>query len=280
MSSPGSDNSAAQDLGCALDRRVVVTTSGHPSDALLAESEAWAERLGVPLVAREGSLRRLVAQHHAQGVLVVTCQRPVYREPETGLEYFFHPGMAKMRLHNCRRGHEDPMLQAMQLQPGESVLDCTLGRATDAAVMAWRLGPEGRVVGIEKSRLLAEMTIHGLQHYMDPSRELTSLLRRIEAHCTDYNLYLPSLPDNRFDVVYFDPIFDQPLEQSEAMAPLRLLADASPLSPEAIAQAIRVARRRVVIKQRKGTSLWAALEGCQLHSGPASPIEYGVLVSP
>jgi len=171
------------------------------------------------------------------------------------------------------------MLRAMRLQPGDSVLDCTLGRATDALIAAWKVGPQGRVVGLEKSRLLAEMTIHGLQHDVDPSRELTALLRQVEAHCADYNLSLPSLPEGSFDVVYFDPIFDQPLEQSPAMGPLRALADASPLSPEAVAQARRAARRCVVIKQRKGSGLWETIKVDEIVSGAGSPIEYGVLLA-
>lgn len=265
--------------GCVLDRTLVVTTSGRATDTLIAQAHEWAERLGVPHVARQGSLSKLVAEQHVQGALVVTPERPVYREPASGLEYFFHPAMARMRLHNCLRGHEDPMLQAMQLQPGDSVLDCTLGRATDAVLAAWKTGPEGRVVGLEKSRLLAELTIYGLRHYVDPGRELTGLLRRIKAYCADYNLCLPSLPENSFDVVYFDPIFDQPLEQSEAMAPLRALADPSPLSPEALARARRVARCRVVVKQRRGSALWESLPVQEVQSGPRSHVEYGVVAA-
>lgn len=274
----GAINGAAT-AGCALDRTLIVTTSARPNETLLAEAHGWAQRLGVPVVPRDQSLGKLTARHGVQGVLVVTPQRPVYREPEKGLEYFFHPAMAKTRLHNCRRGHDDPMLQAMGLQAGETVLDCTLGRGTDAMVAAWRVGPEGRVVGLEKSRLLAELTIHGLREYVDPSRELTALLRRLEAVCADYNAVLPALPEASFDVVYFDPIFDQPLEKSQAMSPLRALADASPLPPEALAQARRVARRCVIIKQRRGSALWAALGVTAVQSGPRSHVEYGVIGS-
>ncbi|MEN6643787.1 MAG: hypothetical protein ABFE08_15210, partial [Armatimonadia bacterium] len=164
-----------------MNPSVIVTTSHRATPELIARAEAWARRLDAPLVPRDDSLPKLAARYSATGFLVVGPERVTYREPATGLEYFFHPGMAKVRLHNCKRGHEDPMLQAMDLQPGEHVLDCTLGRAADAVIAAWKAGPEGRILGLEKARILAELTIDGLKHYVDPSRELTVLLRRIEA---------------------------------------------------------------------------------------------------
>jgi hypothetical protein len=211
------------------------------------------------------------------GVLVVSPDRVTYYEPARGLEYFFHPSMLKVRLHNYRRGNPDPMLAAMQLRPGDEVLDCTLGRAADAALCAWVVGEQGRVLGLEKSPLLAHLTIDGLQRYEDPSRELTRLLRRIEARHADYNEYLPTCRTACFDIVYFDPIFHSPVEQSAAMAPLRALADTSPLSAPAVREARRVARRRVVIKQRKGTPVWGELGVTRLEGSPKSRVEYGIV---
>jgi len=261
-----------------MNPSVIVTTSHRATPELIARAETWAQRLDAPLVPRDDSLPKLAARYSATGFLVVGPERVTYHEPATGLEYFFHPGMAKVRLHNCKRGHEDPMLQAMDLQPGEHVLDCTLGRAADAVIAAWKAGPEGRILGLEKARILAELTIDGLEHYVDPSRELTALLRRIEALWADYNDYLPTCAADSFDVVYFDPIFDQPLHKSQAMAPLRALADASPLSPDALSEAQRVARKRVVIKQRKGTILWQQLGIDKVLSSAASRIEYGIVI--
>ncbi|MHB8996547.1 MAG: class I SAM-dependent methyltransferase [Armatimonadota bacterium] len=231
----------------------------------------------MPVVERREGLAKLVARHSVTGVLVVSPEKTAYHEPASGLKYFFHPSMAKVRLHNCVSGEEDPMLRAMELQEGDSVLDCTLGRATDATICAWKVGPTGRVLGLEKSRILAELTIDGLAHYEDSSRKLTELLRRVEAICADYNEYLPTCAIDSFDVVYFDPIFHAPLEKSQAMAPLRALADGSPLSPAAVQEGRRVARRFVVIKQRKKTPLWEELRVTRTVSSPGGTVEYGVI---
>lgn len=246
---------------------------------MLARAAQWAERLGVPLVPRAASLPKLTRSHEVPGVLVISTERTTYYEPANALEYFFHPSMAKVRLHNCLRGHDDPLLRAMELTAGMSVLDCTLGRATDATLCAWKVGESGRVLGLEKSRILAELTLDGLAHYVDSNRRLTALLRRVEACCADYNEYLPTCADGSFDVVYFDPIFHDPLEKSQAMAPLRELADASPLTAAAVAQARRVARHRVVIKQRKGTPLWGELGVTTVLGSPGGRVEYGLVAA-
>jgi 16S rRNA (guanine1516-N2)-methyltransferase len=263
-------------LSCA-PLNVVVTTSREPTEALQAEAERWGALLGVPVVERSGSLARVCREHEVRGVLVVTGERVVYHEPENELEYFYHPGMTRVRFHNLKIGRRDPMLKAMDLQAGDSVLDCTLGRASDAALCQLVVGLEGRVVGLEVSPILAHLTREGLQHYVDPNRELTAALRRIEALCADYHEYLPHCATNEFTVVYFDPIFHEPVEESSAMPGLRALADDAPVTAATVAEALRVARRCVVIKQRKGTPLWGELGVTETVGSPAGRVEYGII---
>lgn len=255
---------------------IIVTTSRRPTDGLRRQAEQWAERLGVPLVQRTGSLEQLCLQYGAQGVLTVTGQRVTYHEPVSGLEYFFHPSMAKVRIHNLQAGRGDPMIAAMGLRTGDSVLDCTVGRACDATVAAHVTGPKGAVVGLEKVPLIAQLTIHGLATYEDSSAGLTALLRRIQVMEGDYMQYLPRCEDAGFDVVYFDPVFHEPLEKSQAMAPLRELADKQPVTEQALQQALRICRRRVVIKQRYDTPLWEQLGITRVVRGGSSRIEYGI----
>ena len=257
---------------------IVVTTSRQGNTELLAAARAWGARLNAPVVERAGrSLERLERDEAAPGILVITPERVSYHIPSTGTEYFFHPNMARTRLHSLRDGRGDPMVTAMALGEGDSVLDCTLGRAADAIVAAHVVGDAGRIVGLEVVPVVAQLTIAGLAEYEDQSPVVTAAMRRIEAHQASYGEYLPGCADGAFDIVYFDPIFDQPLLLSEAMAPLRAVADHSPLTEATLAEARRVARRRVVIKQRKGTGLWERLGITTLVAGPGSRVEYGVI---
>ncbi len=261
---------------CRMNPTIIVTTSRRSSQELWRQAEQWAQRLGARAVARQGSLAHLCEQYDADGVLTITDDRLVYREPASGLEYFFHPGMAKVRIHNIEAGRGDPMIAAMQLRPGDELLDCTVGRASDAIVAAYVADPQGRILGLEKVPVIAQLTIHGLATYEDSSRKVTELLRRIEVVQADYNDYLPTCATASFDIVYFDPVFHEPVEKSEPMKPLRALADKATVTAEALQQALRVARRRVVIKQRYGTPLWDQLGITQVLSSSSSRIEYGI----
>lgn len=258
--------------------RLVVTTSGSAGLGLRAQALAWAERLGARFTPRNRrALSRLCADESAEEALVVGPDRVVYARPAEGIEYFYHPGMAQPRLRHLERGQRDPMVDALGLQPGWLVLDCTLGRASDAAVAADAVGAEGGVLGIESSRVVALLTAAGLETYAGGSRRLREAMRPIGVIWGDHLEVLGRLPDAAYDVVYFDPLFDRPVEASQAMMALRAVADPRPLRPEALAEAARVARRRVVVKQRRGSRLWAQWPPSRVAGGRNSRVEYGVL---
>jgi len=109
------------------------------------------------------------------------------------------------------------------------------------------------------------------------SKAFTALMRRIEAIHADHMEYLLQCADKSFDLVYFDPIFDEPLRKSQSMAPLRAVAEREPLSEDAVREAVRVAKRRVVIKQRRNTELWTRIPVTRIAAGPGSRVEYGVI---
>lgn len=105
---------------------------------------------------------------------------------------------------------------------------------------------------------------------------MTAAMRRIEVVNTDAFDYLRAKPDNAFDVVYFDPMFRHPLLQSENMNPLRYAADHDPVSEEMMAEARRVARRRVVLKETSKSTEFARLGFPEIAGGRYSPVHYGV----
>ncbi len=258
---------------------LVVTTSHKASTEQQDRAEVWAERLAVPLVPRKGrSIAEVATDEHVTGVLVISDREPVYYEPGRQLEYFFHPNMAKVRIHNLKAGRGDPMIEAMQLSGGDSVLDCTLGRGCDAIVASWVVGAAGKVAGVERIPILAALTAHGLANYEIQPDDVAAAMRRIEVHQADYHDVLTDAAPASFDIVYFDPIFDQPLDGSPAMDLLRALADQHSVDAVALREARRVARRAVVIKQRRGSDYWEQWPfPFEIVAGGASRIEYGRL---
>ena len=185
--------------------------------------------------------------------------------------------MSHLRVKNLRRGQRDNMAAAMDLHPGMSVLDGTLGFGADAIVASFVTGETGRVVGIESSPLIEAVVREGLAHFAGENAVMTAAMRRIETHCADALTFLRAQPAKSFDVVYFDPMFRHPLLASENLNPLRYAADHRAATPELIAAARRVARHRVVMKETSKSGEFARLGFPEVVGGKYSPVHYGVL---
>lgn len=69
-----------------------------------------------------------------------------------GEKFFFHPNSAMFRAKRMLRGEPDPFVEAAQVEPGDKLLDCTLGLGSDAIIASLAAGELGEVCGIEKAR--------------------------------------------------------------------------------------------------------------------------------
>jgi len=255
-------------------QQAAVTTSKDDL-LLMARAREIAARLNIPfLERRRQSLEKLRSQHNLDFLLVVEKERLVVKSREG--EYFWHPSMAVPRLKALRSGQPDPMVEAMGLKEGYQVLDCTLGLGADALVAAYGVGDTGQVTGLEISPLLAFVTRWGMENFQGQNSHVKKLLGRITVLNTDYEEYLPTLPDNAYDVVYFDPMFRKPREKSAGINALRPLADPRPLSPASLAEALRVARYRVVLKEGSDSQEFARLKAHRVMGGKYSPVAYGI----
>jgi len=259
----------------------LVTTGRDPLPEQQETARRLARELGARLVERgQLSLRRL-AQSDASGgagarrwVLVVERHRLTLHAG--GQELFFHPGMAASRIGRLLDGRPDPMVQAMELAAGDRVLDATLGLASDALVASFAVGARGQVVGVERVAVLAVLVREGLKSYPWPRPELAEAAARIQVVPSDHRSYLAELPPASFDVVYFDAMFHQPLSGSAAMAAWRAVASHEPVHPEALALARRVARRAVVLKDRRDSPRLDQLRPPVVRASRSSRVVYGV----
>ena len=236
---------------------LAVTTSVHPPPTLEAEAQGYAAALQAPYVPRFGlSIPDVFAAADAGRLLIVGGDHLRLRDRATSAEYFFHPNLFQVRAANVQRGGRDYFLEAAQLAPGDSLLDCTLGFACEASLAALAVGPAGQVVGLESVPELALLSRIGTQTFTLHSAALTDALRRVRVVTADARAFLPGCPDNVYDVVYFDPFFEHRLPGSEvSVSPLFVFGNPAPLDPAAVSEARRVARRRVVIKHPRDEPL-------------------------
>ncbi len=254
----------------------VVVTVGHkakPEHFKLARE--MAEKLGVPFSERGNtSLAALRERYGVSCVMVVKEKLVVDTE---GGELFFHPGMAHLRLKNLRHGERDHLMDAFGLVAGMRVLDCTLGMGADAIVESFGAGETGEVIALEQSPVVAALIAHGLQTAEGEHPMTVAAMRRVRVICADYLDFLRMQPDKSFDVVYFDPMFRHPFTESAGIHPLRFLADPRPVSEEAVDEARRVARCRVVLKESSKSGEFARLGFTEFEGGKYSNVRYGVM---
>lgn len=268
--------------------RIALTTSSRGGQCQVDLASRLARLLGVAYIKRKGRSLQSLADTYGKGghgeldaFMVVEAHRiSVVRLEDIGrrnAELFFHPGMALSRIRRLKRGGSDQMVEAMGISCGDHVLDCTVGLASDAIVSSWVVGVKGLVVGVEVSPVLATVTREGLKTYTEAAPEALDAMRRIEVVCGNHLDYLKDCLDKSFDVVYFDPMFREPVTTSMGIAPMRPWACHESLSKEALSEAMRVARRRVVIKSRANGNDLDRLGVAVRVGATKSRQEYGVI---
>ena len=235
-----------------------------------------AAALGIPNVSRgNDSLEELRAAYGVDAVLV--ARRGLLTLVTAEGELFFHPGMSHLRIKNLLLGHGDHLVTALGLTEGMHVLDCTLGTGADAIVESFAVGAAGAVTALESNPLIAAVIADGLAHATGDNYEMHAAMRRITVHHADALAFLRAAEMDSYDVIYFDPMFRRPLHESAGMNALRVLADMRALTEEMIAEACRVARRRVVMKERRESAEFERLGFTHIMGGKYSRIAYGVM---
>lgn len=256
--------------------KFAVTTALSQTKDMVLKARQIACTLGVAYVERNGRSLKLITESLGMaGLIVVSAQRVSFVSGAG--EFYFHPGLAGLRINELKYGKTDQMIVAMSIGPGSTVLDCTLGLGSDAVVASFIVGENGRVVGLEGSPVIAYLVKTGLSAYPEPSEDIAAAMRRIEVVRAEHHDYLQALPPGSFDVVYFDPMFRIPRRRSPAMNAMRALACPEPLKRETINLAIKVAAKRVVIKERRGSEEFIRLGVEKIFGGRYAPVVYGLI---
>ncbi|MBC9783810.1 class I SAM-dependent methyltransferase [Heliobacterium chlorum] len=255
---------------------VIVTTALEASSELIERAKAIAAHLEAPFAPREQkSLDTLRREYDRDQFLIVKKNRIVLRMGNE--EFFFHPNMAVHRVRALKRGQAVPLVEALDIRSGDCILDCTIGLGADAIVAAYAAGTTGKVTGIEHSSLIALIVREGLRSTKEKLEpDVIEAMGRIEVVQGDHRHMLREFPDNSFDSVYFDPMFRNPQKNSDGIAGIRSLADLKPLEPTVIKEACRVARRRVVMKERSNSDEWYRLQPDQVLAGKYASVGYGI----
>ena len=253
---------------------MIVTTPHKPSEDLIAYAMRISKELGGRFVPRKQDSLTLLRQRYSDDRLLVADDQGLRYYEDSDTPLYFHPSMAYVRVKRLRKGERDPLIDVSGCVPGDIVVDCTAGLGSDSIVFSYAVGAGGRVTALESEQVLSTVIREGLQSYQTVHEDVNEALRRIIVRCTNHKSWLEAQPDKSVDIVYFDPMFRQPLHDSSSIQPLRGLANREALDAYSIQQAVRVARKSVVLKEHRDSGEFGRLGFERKH---ANKIAYGVI---
>ncbi len=254
----------------------MVTVSQKANEAIQERAKKVAKQLHMTYVPRWGrSLPDLAKQYDTMEILVLSKQGPVlYTGEET--EHRFHLSMAQLRMIRLDRGETDHLVEAIQTEHLTSFLDCTAGLGSDSLIASYAYPNCRRFLGLEGNPLLAYITNDGLRHFTHKNEKVIEALQRIQIAGIRYETFLANAADASFDVVYFDPMFDIPVKESPQFLALRGHTLETSITPDTLAEAKRVAKKKVVIKERPFGRVFKEFPPDELLGGKYSRVAYGV----
>lgn len=225
-----------------------ITTAGRTNLDMIEKAVSIATELQIPYIIRnKKSVPALQTKNKDDCIVVGKTQLELYPSGEAD-PFFFHPNSAMFRIKRLMNGEHDPFIEATQLEIGMSVLDCTLGLASDSIVAGFVVGSTGSVIGTEANKYLAYLVREGLMQWDSGIPEMNAAMQRIKVFNSNSIDLLKTLETNSFDVVYFDPMFEEPVIESDGIKALSRFAARDDLTELLIAEALRVAKSRIVLK--------------------------------
>ncbi|WP_430886076.1 class I SAM-dependent methyltransferase [Fusibacter sp. JL216-2] len=253
--------------------KIGVTTAIQASQQVIERAQKVSRDLQRPYYERKKlGLNKLLALHDLDHLLIVQESKLLLKSGDS--EMFWHPGTAVIKLWDTGSGISNQLLKAVCPQADDVILDCTLGYGSDAIVLASALRGRGRVIGLEGSEIIAYLTKDGLENYENVNPKVKEAMSKIEVIHTDHASYLKTLDDESVDIVYFDPMFQNPNMKSKSMNVLREFAKMNTLNKDTLDEALRVCKKRVIVKERIGSGVFKTL-GIENRVGE---IRYGSVV--
>ena len=226
-----------------------LTTAGRTDKESIRSAYEVAHQLDIRFVARrKRSIKAIQAAEKGDDCIVFGKNRIELHRFEGEEPFFFHPNLAMVRIKRIMNGESDPYLIAGNISVGSTVLDCTLGLGADAIVASFAVGESGKVVALEDNRFIAFLVAYGLKTWEDGEDCILQAMRRVEVKSIHHYDALKQMEDHSVDVVYFDPMFDESILESNGIRELTHIAASHLLSENIIQEAKRVARKRVVLK--------------------------------
>lgn len=256
--------------------KAIVTTAGRTNEVLIKRAKEVANELSLAYVDRKKKSVQALQEQHQSDVIVVNKERLELFTLGSTSPFFFHPNSAAFRMKRLVKGEQDLFLQATALQKGDRFLDTTAGLCSDSMIAAFGVGDEGVVHACEANALVAYIVSNGLKQYETPIAELQHSMRQVSLIHQDSIQFLKAAETDAYDVVYLDPMFEEEIEESSNFQTLRRVGQQDALTAEWVAEAKRVARKRVVLKAHFRSSVFEEY-GFTRYTRLTAKFHYGII---
>ncbi|MFS0672548.1 class I SAM-dependent methyltransferase [Ornithinibacillus sp. 179-J 7C1 HS] len=227
---------------------MIITTAGRVTSQLVAKAKKLSHEYNIPFKERHGVSIAQLKSLYQDDIMIVGKDRIDISPYQSDKNLFFHPNLAMIRAKRILKGEVEPLITTAKLTSGKSFLDCTLGLASDSIIASLAVGPDGRVVGIEGNEILYLLAKQGLGSLATGILEFDQAMRNIEVVHLDHLKFLQRAESNSFDIVYFDPMFHEGINESNGINIIREQAITTDITTEIVREAKRVAKERVVLK--------------------------------
>ncbi|MGM9920399.1 MAG: class I SAM-dependent methyltransferase [Bhargavaea sp.] len=132
------------------------------------------------------------------------------------------------------------------------------------------------VTACEADPIVTYIVGRGLITYSDSPQDVLDAMRRIEVRNVRAAEFLKSCESDSYDIVYLDPMFEEAIEEAAAFAPLRSAGVHDLPDSELFREAVRVARKRVVLKAHFRSELFGRY-GFTRIDRPNTKFHYGFI---
>lgn len=254
---------------------MIVTTAGRTNQAYINLAKKVAEELSIPYVKRN---KQSIAKMYSlcSNIVVIGKQGIELYNKDSREPYFFHPNVAMIRAKRILKGEHDPLIEVSGLKEGDSFLDCTLGHGSDSIIASLVVGESGRVIGIESSTILAYIVTEGLKSWNSQNQQIDQAMRNVEVINSNHLDILKSMPTKSIDVIYFDPMFEESITESNAIQAMSYHCNYDTITAETIKEAKRVARKNVVLKDHFRSERFQAF-GFEQQIRKTAKFHFGVI---
>lgn len=253
-----------------------VTTAGRTDEKMIHKAKRVAAELKVSYHDRKKRSIKNMQEMLEDDCLVVGKERIELYPLGEYQPFFFHPNSSMFRIKRLMAGDHDPFIDATGLREGKTLLDCTLGLASDSIVASFVTGETGKIVGVEGSQYLSYIVGEGLLTWDSEIKEMNEAMHRIQVISKRSVDYMKELEDNCFHCVYFDPMFEKRILESDGIIGLSRFALYEDITDELIGHALRIAKERIVLKDHFRSSRFEKF-GFQVLRRKTAKFHFGVI---